>query len=126
MRRVLLPQATPAILLGTATTITSIINFSAMVGVVGGGGLGNVALTYGMQRYSVIHIVFVVIILFVLVQLIQWVLTAFAKRLGAVPSKRGSKKAVADAQAHLDADVALETPQTGHRQADHPRSSGAR
>ena len=107
VRRVLLPQATPAILLGTATTITSIINFSAMVGVVGGGGLGNVALTYGMQRYSVIHIVFVVIILFVLVQLIQWSLTLVAKRFGAVPNKRGAKKDVADAQAHLDADVAV-------------------
>src|SRR6478752_3459695 len=46
VRRVILPQAAPSIVLGTATTITSIINFSAMVGVVGGGGLGNVALTY--------------------------------------------------------------------------------
>ncbi|MCH1881891.1 methionine ABC transporter permease [Agrococcus sp. ARC_14] len=106
VRRVLLPQATPAILLGTATTITSIINFSAMVGVVGGGGLGNVALTYGMQRYSWIHIVGVVIILFLLVQVIQWALTALAKRLGAPVTKRGAQKGVADAQAHLDADVA--------------------
>ncbi|KAA6436285.1 ABC transporter permease [Agrococcus sediminis] len=113
VRRVLLPQATPAILLGTATTITSIINFSAMVGVVGGGGLGNVALTYGMQRYSWIHIVFVVIILFALVQLIQWALTALAKRLGAQPIRRGPKKdATADAQAHLDADLALPSSRT--------------
>jgi len=121
VKRVLLPQAWPAILLGTATTITSIINFSAMVGVVGGGGLGNVALTYGMQRYSVLHIVFVVIILFVLVQAIQWALTLVAKRFGAVPSKRGSKKAMADAQAHLDADVALEAPQTPDRGRDGAR-----
>ncbi|WP_347755633.1 methionine ABC transporter permease [Agrococcus sp. ProA11] len=110
VKRVLLPQAWPAILLGTATTITSIINFSAMVGVVGGGGLGNVALTYGMQRYSVLHIVGVVIILFVLVQAIQWALTVLAKRLGAVPNRRGPKKdATTDAQAHLDADVAVPT-----------------
>ena len=88
VRRVLLPQATPAILLGAATTVTSIINFSAMVGVVGGGGLGNVALTYGMQRYSWLHIVGVVIILFVLVQLIQWVFTLLAKRAGIEPAKR--------------------------------------
>ena len=110
VRRVLLPQATPSILLGTATTITSIINFSAMVGVVGGGGLGNVALTYGFQRYSWVHIVFVVIILFVLVQAIQWALTLVAKRFGAVPSKRGSKKAMADAQAHLDVDLTIPDP----------------
>lgn len=88
VRRVLLPQATPAILLGAATTVTSIINFSAMVGVVGGGGLGNVALTYGMQRYSWLHIVGVVIILFVLVQLIQWAFTLLAKRAGIEPAKR--------------------------------------
>ncbi|WP_206447674.1 methionine ABC transporter permease [Agrococcus sp. KRD186] len=121
VKRVLLPQAWPAILLGTATTITSIINFSAMVGVVGGGGLGNVALTYGMQRYSVLHIVFVVVILFVLVQVIQWLLTLAAKRFGAVPNRRGGKKAMADAQAHLDADVALEAPQTPDRGRDGAR-----
>lgn len=92
VRRVLLPQSAPSILLGSATTLTSIINFSAMVGVVGGGGLGNVALTYGMQRYSGIHIVAVVIILFLLVQVIQGVLTALAARAGgtrAVKARRG-------------------------------------
>lgn len=81
IRRVILPQAAPSIVLGTATTITSIINFSAMVGVVGGGGLGNVALTYGFQRYSWIHIVAVIIILFVIVQIVQALANRFARRL---------------------------------------------
>ena len=81
VRRVLLSESMPAILLGVSTTITSIINFSAMVGVVGGGGLGNVAITYGFQRYSWIHIVFVVIILFAIVQLVQLVLTRIAVRV---------------------------------------------
>jgi D-methionine transport system permease protein len=81
IRRVILPQAAPSIVLGTATTITSIINFSAMVGVVGGGGLGNVALTYGFQRYSWIHIVAVIIILFVIVQIVQALANMFARRL---------------------------------------------
>ncbi len=79
VRRVLLPEALPSLLLGTATTVTSIINFSAMVGVVGGGGLGNVALTYGFQRYSWIHIVFVVILLFVIVQLLQYAFGRIAR-----------------------------------------------
>lgn len=81
IRRVILPQAAPSIVLGTATTITSIINFSAMVGVVGGGGLGNVALTYGFQRYSWIHIVAVIVILFVIVQIVQVIANLLARRL---------------------------------------------
>ncbi|MWB99806.1 methionine ABC transporter permease [Agromyces seonyuensis] len=81
VRRVVLPQALPSIVLGVATTATSIINFSAMVGVVGGGGLGNVALTYGLHRYSWAHIIAVIVILFVLVQLIQWGCNALARRL---------------------------------------------
>ncbi|MGM7668250.1 methionine ABC transporter permease [Microbacterium sp. A93] len=81
VRRVILPETGPAIVLGIATTITSIINFSAMVGVVGGGGLGNVALTYGFQRYSWVHIVAVVIVLFVIVLLVQWACNVIARRL---------------------------------------------
>ncbi|WP_460802261.1 methionine ABC transporter permease [Microbacterium sp. GXF6406] len=81
VRRVILPETGPAIVLGIATTITSIINFSAMVGVVGGGGLGNVALTYGFQRYSWLHIVAVVIVLFIIVLLVQWACNAIARRL---------------------------------------------
>lgn len=87
IRRVIIPQATPSIILGSATTLTSIINFSAMVGVIGGGGLGQVAVTYGQQRYSWIHIVFVILILFVLVQIIQGALTFMAKRFG-LPAPR--------------------------------------
>lgn len=81
VRRVILPQAAPSIVLGTATTITSIINFSAMVGVVGGGGLGNVALTYGLQRYSWVHIAAVIVILFAIVQLVQAAANALARRV---------------------------------------------
>ena len=81
VRRVILPETGPAIVLGIATTITSIINFSAMVGVVGGGGLGNVALTYGFQRYSWVHIVAVVVVLFVIVLIVQGVCNLIARTL---------------------------------------------
>jgi len=81
VRRVILPQSAPSIVLGTATTLTSIINFSAMVGVVGGGGLGNVALTYGFQRYSWIHIVAVIVVLFVIVQILQFLANLLARAL---------------------------------------------
>lgn len=113
VRRVIMPQATPSIILGSATTLTSIINFSAMVGVVGGGGLGQVAVTYGQQRYSWVHIVFVILILFVLVQAIQGVLTALAKHYGLpVPRRRwfGRRRDAQDALLASEANIPHETP----------------
>jgi D-methionine transport system permease protein len=80
VRKVLVPEALPSILLGLSTTVTSIINFSAMVGTVAGGGLGDVAFRYGYQRYSTIHIVAVIIIIFIIVQSLAAVATYFARR----------------------------------------------
>lgn len=80
VRKVLVPEALPGMLLGLATTVTSIINFSAMVGVVAGGGLGNVAVTYGYQRYSTIHMVAVIIIIFIIVMILQSIATYYAKK----------------------------------------------
>ena len=78
--KVLVPEALSSMLLGLSTTITSIINFSAMVGTVAGGGLGDVAIRYGYQRYSVIHMVAVIIIIFVIVMILQAVATYFARK----------------------------------------------
>lgn len=69
--KVLLPEAAPPMLLGLSTTVTSIINFSAMVGTVAGGGLGDVAIRYGYQQYSWIHIVSVIVIIFAIVMVLQ-------------------------------------------------------
>jgi D-methionine transport system permease protein len=80
VRKVLVPEALPSMLLGLSTTVTSIINFSAMVGTVAGGGLGDVAFRYGYQRYSTIHIVAVIIIIFLIVQSLAAVATYFARR----------------------------------------------
>jgi D-methionine transport system permease protein len=81
IRKILLPEALPSIILGTSTTITSIINFSAMAGVVAAGGLGDVAIRYGYQRYSWPHIFAVIIVLFVLVMLLQGLSALIARRL---------------------------------------------
>ena len=81
VRKVLVPEALPSMLLGLSTTITSIINFSAMVGTVAGGGLGDVAFRYGYQRYSTIHIVAVIIIIFIIVQALAAIAAHFARRL---------------------------------------------
>lgn len=78
--KVLVPEALPAMLLGLSTTVTSIINFSAMVGTVAGGGLGDVAIRYGYQRYSVIHMVAVIVVIFAIVMILQAVAAHFARR----------------------------------------------
>lgn len=78
--KVLVPEALPGMLLGLATTVTSIINFSAMVGTVAGGGLGDVAFRYGYQRYSTPHMVAVIVVIFIIVMILQSIATHFAKR----------------------------------------------
>ena len=93
VRKVLVPEALPSMLLGLATTVTSIINFSAMVGTVAGGGLGDVAFRYGYQRYSTIHIVAVIIIIFVIVQSLAAVATHFAKKYARTSSPAGRMSA---------------------------------
>jgi len=78
--KVLVPEALSPMILGLSTTVTSIINFSAMVGTVAGGGLGDVAVRYGYQRYSTIHMVAVIIVIFVIVMVLQGLATLLAKR----------------------------------------------
>lgn len=79
--KVLLPEAAPPMLLGLSTTVTSIINFSAMVGTVAGGGLGDVAIRYGYQQYSWIHIVSVIVIIFAIVMILQSLAAWGARKL---------------------------------------------
>ncbi|WP_111718734.1 methionine ABC transporter permease [Homoserinimonas sp. OAct 916] len=78
--KVLVPEALSPMILGMSTTVTSIINFSAMVGVVAGGGLGDVAVRFGYQRYSTIHMVAVIIIIFLLVMALQGFANWLARR----------------------------------------------
>ncbi|MCM3694999.1 methionine ABC transporter permease [Microbacterium oleivorans] len=95
--KVLLPEAAPAALLGLSTTVTSIINFSAMVGTVAGGGLGDVAIRYGYQQYSWIHIVAVIVIIFAIVMVLQSLAAWGARRLGRRGTRRGVRVAAASA-----------------------------
>jgi len=71
--KVVLPEAKQVLLEGATLTIVTLIGYSAIVGAVGGGGLGNVAILYGYQRFDVAIMLYTIIILFVLVQLVQWV-----------------------------------------------------
>ncbi|WP_255579557.1 methionine ABC transporter permease [Cryobacterium sp. PAMC25264] len=92
--KVLVPEALAPMILGLSTTVTSIINFSAMVGTVAGGGLGDVAVRYGYQRYSTIHMVAVIIVIFVIVMLLQGLATMLAKRFAHRSRPSRAEKAV--------------------------------
>ena len=69
--KVLLPEALPTIVLSLTLAIVSLIGFSAMVGAVGGGGLGDLGIRYGYQRFMPDVMATVVVVLIVLVQLVQ-------------------------------------------------------
>lgn len=71
IQKVLLPEAKPSLLLGIAITSINLIGYSAMAGIVGGGGLGTLAYYYGYQRYEDTVMWATVIVLIVLVQGIQ-------------------------------------------------------
>lgn len=70
--KVLVPEAMPTIIAGITTTLVTIVGYSAMAGLVGGGGLGRLAYNYGFQRYQLDVMLVTVVILIVIVQLIQW------------------------------------------------------
>ena len=69
--RVLLPEAVPAIVSGITISLTTVLGYSAMSGMIGGGGLGKIAINYGYYRYKYLVMLFAVIILVVMVQLFQ-------------------------------------------------------
>lgn len=69
--KVLIPEAMPSIILGVAITTINLIGYSAMAGIVGGGGLGTLAYYYGYQRYEYTILWVTVIILILMVQGIQ-------------------------------------------------------
>lgn len=71
IRRVLLPEALPSIILGLTLTIISLIGYSAMAGAIGGGGLGDLAIRFGYQRFRVDVMIATVVILIALVQGVQ-------------------------------------------------------
>lgn len=71
VRKVLLPEALPSLVTGAALATITILGYSAMAGAVGGGGLGNVAIMYGSNRYQFDVMIVCVIILVCVVQLFE-------------------------------------------------------
>ncbi|HIU18211.1 MAG TPA: ABC transporter permease [Candidatus Avidesulfovibrio excrementigallinarum] len=69
--KVLLPEATPSLINGSAIAATTILGYSAMSGAVGGGGLGKLAIMYGYNRYQTDIMFATVVLLIVIVQIFQ-------------------------------------------------------
>lgn len=81
--KVLLPEAIPSILNGVTLTIINLIGYSAMAGTVGGGGLGDVAIRYGYQRYRVEYMLGSVAIILILVEIVQIIGTKLSNNMQA-------------------------------------------
>ena len=79
--KVLLPEALPGLVAGLTTTVVTLIGYSAMAGLVGGGGLGRLAYNYGYQRFQPEVMVVVLVVLVLLVQLVQWIGDRAIRRL---------------------------------------------
>lgn len=79
--KVLLLEARTSLLVGVTIAIGTILGYSAMAGVVGGGGLGDIAIRYGYYRYDTPIMIITVVILVILVQILQGIGTMLSKKL---------------------------------------------
>ncbi|MBS5335097.1 MAG: methionine ABC transporter permease [Clostridiales bacterium] len=79
--KVLIPEAKPSLLIGAAISVTTILGYSAMAGIVGGGGLGAVATNYGLYRYNNEVMLVTIVIIVVIVQIFQEIGMMMAKKL---------------------------------------------
>lgn len=81
IRYFLIPEALASIVLSLTTATIGLIGATAMAGTVGGGGIGNLAIAYGYERFNTLVIVLTVIILIIIVQIIQTLGNRIAKKL---------------------------------------------
>ncbi len=79
--KVLVPEAMPSIVSGITLTIINLIGYSAMAGAIGGGGLGDLAIRYGYQRFRTDVMIWSVIVILVLVELIQFIGTRIVNKM---------------------------------------------
>ncbi len=73
IRKVLIPEALPSVIQNITVVIVTLIGSSAMAGTIGGGGLGDLAIRYGYQRFQADIMIATILVLIVIVQLIQWI-----------------------------------------------------
>jgi len=81
IRKVLVPEAMPGIIAAVTTTVVTLIGYSAMAGLVGGGGLGRMAYTYGYTRYNMPIMITTIIVIVIMVQLVQIIGDLIARKV---------------------------------------------
>jgi D-methionine transport system permease protein len=79
--RVLVPESLPALIKGMTTTVINIIGYSAMAGVVGGGGLGDLAIRWGLYNRHTEKLVIAVLMIVALVQIVQLLGNALSRAI---------------------------------------------
>ena len=105
IRKVMLPEALPSLLIGFTTAFITILSYGAMSGAIGGGGLGSLAINYGYQRKMYFILYVSVVILVVMVQVFQSLGTHFA---GALDRRFTSKRSQPVRKAHRDEKAGLQ------------------
>ena len=78
--KVMIPESVPSLIQNVTIALTTILGYSAMSGIIGGGGLGKIAIDYGYYRYKYLVMLVAVVILILLVQLFQSLGTWLARR----------------------------------------------
>ena len=78
--KVLIPESIPSLISNATIAITTILGYSAMSGIIGGGGLGKIAINYGYYRYKTLIMIMAVILLIIIVQVFQSVGNRLAKK----------------------------------------------
>ena len=81
IRKVMIPESVPSLISNFTIAITTILGYSAMSGIIGGGGLGKIAINYGYYRYKYVVMLLAVILLVIMVQIFQTVGTKLAIKL---------------------------------------------
>ncbi|MFT4174492.1 MAG: methionine ABC transporter permease [Rhodocyclaceae bacterium] len=81
VRKILLPEALPGIVAGLTISLVSLVGYSAMAGAIGGGGLGDLGIRYGYQRFLPEVMALVVLVLIVFVQVVQYLGDQLVRRV---------------------------------------------
>jgi len=81
IKKILIPEAMPSIVNGITLTLINLIGYSAMAGAIGGGGLGDLAIRYGYQRFNTSVMLATIVILIIMVQCLQVAGDFIAKKI---------------------------------------------
>ncbi len=81
VRKVMLVEAKPSLIVGGVVSLITILGYTAMAGIVGGGGLGSIALNYGLYRFELDIMWISIAIIVILVQALQWIGMSIARKL---------------------------------------------